>query len=436
MSNTSLIKEKSNEGYLPKEYAIVMLCMLKNHYVLGACIAAFTHKFILTQNNIENIDLVIMCDNVIYTRYKSLLSRYFDRVEKINLDKFSLSKKYRFTERWIAKYGWINYSTNKWQCLKLVDYKKILFIDIDILPVSDKFYKIFSQNTPSFSNHYIVNDRLKIDENIKNENIKNENIKNENDKDVKNNDKIYDPLNKINSYDEYTKMKSIQTLNGGLVLLKPDIKVYDKYKDFIGKIFNHGLFSPMVSGPDESSLFYFYTKIHPEKMFYKISKKYQVTPWDDPEKYLCTALSYNFVSYVKPWLKPKFLTWPEENIWRDIYEKIPFNKALSDLLKESILTGFDMYLGDDTGFMNKYVKSHPEIIDYILAHDIIDTNDTNNTDNTNDTNDRTDGRFERIIKKEKSLRTTSITIKQKSYGMIQLKSLKKLLNKQRCVREF
>lgn len=383
-----------------KEYAIVMLCMLKNHYVFGACIAAFTHKIIMTQNNIKNIDLAIMCDGLIYTKYKSLLSCYFDRVEKITLDKFGLSKKYYFTKRWISKYEWINYSTNKWQCLKLVDYKKILFIDIDILPVSNKFYEIFSQNTPSFSNHYVVNNKLILDDKTK---------------DSKFFEKVYDPLKEISSYETYAKMKKIQTLNGGLVLLEPNIQVYDKYKDFIDKTFFGGVFSTMVSGPDELSLFYFYTKIHNEKIFYKIPKIYQVTPWDDPKEYIKSALSYNFVSFVKPWLKPKFLLWPEERLWRDIYDIIPFKKELSDLLKESLLIGFDMYLKDSSGFMNKYVKSHPELIDFI-------SNDGNN-DNE---------RFKRIIAKEKSFEFRLERPKE-TYGLIELKSKSNTKSLKKCL---
>ena len=36
--------------------------------------------------------------------------------------------------------------------MKLIDYDKILFIDIDILPVSIKFYDIFDYNTPAVHN--------------------------------------------------------------------------------------------------------------------------------------------------------------------------------------------------------------------------------------------------------------------------------------------
>lgn len=32
--------------------------------------------------------------------------------------------------------------------------------------------------------------------------------------------------------------------------------------------------------------------------------------------------SYNYLSYIKPWNKPKYLEQNEEYLWRDIYKKM------------------------------------------------------------------------------------------------------------------
>lgn len=56
--------------------------MLKDHYVIGACINAYTNKAMLHALNINNIDLVIMCDDYIYDKYVDILSIYFDKVKK------------------------------------------------------------------------------------------------------------------------------------------------------------------------------------------------------------------------------------------------------------------------------------------------------------------------------------------------------------------
>ena len=59
--------------------------MLKDHYVIGACINAFINRALLKTNNINNIKLVIMCDDHIYDKYKNTLKKYFDEVVKIEL---------------------------------------------------------------------------------------------------------------------------------------------------------------------------------------------------------------------------------------------------------------------------------------------------------------------------------------------------------------
>jgi hypothetical protein len=61
--------------------AIFFLCMLKSHYVIAACITAFTHRYLIRQTN-KNIKLVIMCDHEIYRNWRDVLSEYFDEVKK------------------------------------------------------------------------------------------------------------------------------------------------------------------------------------------------------------------------------------------------------------------------------------------------------------------------------------------------------------------
>jgi hypothetical protein len=335
------------------QYAIVMLCMLKEHYVFGACISAFAHKFIMKKANIDNISLVIMCDKIVYENHSNLLRQFFDDVIEIELDDYKISKKYKFSERWINKYKWIVHSTSKWQCLNFTNYDKILFIDIDILPISHKFYNIFLQKTPSFKNFPIP------DNDNKQQYVAQYNCVD--------NEKVVDPLYNITSYKKYTDSDKQMSLNGGIVLLKPDKEVYKKYKNFIDEMFGQdGIFARKRSGPDETSLFYFYTKIMPKKKFYRICKKYAVVPWDAPKR-IPDALAINYLSYVKPWLKPIFCAWEEEMLWRDIYEAIPKNKELDSLFKKVILMGYDIFIdhvqsGDRRSHYNKFADDNPKLV--------------------------------------------------------------------------
>lgn len=374
-----------------RKYAIVMLCMLKDHYVLGACISAYAHRKLKP----DNCDLVIMCDDIIYNEHHELLKKFFDRVIKIDLDTFDLSEKYKFSGVWIKKYGWINHSTSKWKCLLLTEYSKILFMDIDILPVNKLFYTIFKQHTPSFlicvPHLLITQSHTKVQGSIEN---------------CIDDQKISNPINRIDTYDEYINQKEIESLNGGLVLLKPNKKTYKKYKKFITEIYKDGIYSHKLTGPDETSLYYYYTKIRKNKKYHNICRSYISVPWDDPVYITQKAYSYNFLSYVKPWLKPLFLSWGEETIWRDLYNEISKDdrinesskKPLEGLLKKSLISGYEYFISGEkqSAFNDEYIKNFPEKV-YSIKDNIT---------------------FDNIIKIENELIN-----KNKNYGILNLQDL-------------
>lgn len=336
--------------------AIVMLCMLKDHYVLGACIAAYTHKYLLKKANIA-CDLVIMCDEFVFDKHHLLLKQYFDKVLKIDLMHFDISKKYATSESWNNKYSWIGYSINKWQCLKLIEYKKILFLDIDILPIKKEFYDVFSYNTPAF--HYMTYyNRPKF----------------YSDTTFVSNEVVTDILKDYTSFADYVFSKNVHTLEGGILLLEPCIETYQKYIEFVNKEYTDGMYSGGNTSADETTLFYFYNKIMPEKRFYRISDNNVVIPWDFPKKYIDTATGYNFLSYIKPWLKPSFLSWPEETLWREIYNKMPTNQLLVEVFKDAILKGFRDYIGTSNKervFNTKIIRNYKKIDTIAIYDDIM-----------------------------------------------------------------
>ena len=103
------------------KYAIVFLCMLKDHYIIGACITAYIHRKFILELNIP-IDLIIMCDEYIYGKYADLLKLFFDKVKRIKLTYYNLADRYEFPkEKYIS---WVSYSTNKWKCLKLIKWNR------------------------------------------------------------------------------------------------------------------------------------------------------------------------------------------------------------------------------------------------------------------------------------------------------------------------
>jgi hypothetical protein len=310
-----------------KTNAIFMFCILKDHYVLGACITAFVHKSFI--NNLKlDIELVIMCDDYIYEKYEDTLNKYFDRVINVKLRYFESSHKYQYPKE---KYSsWIGYSLNKWQILKYVEYNKILFLDIDIMVCDKKFYDIFNFNTPALHMKPIKFDC--------------------------HNDLQYTiNIGKL-SYDEYIHNDTkYNTLDGGIVLVTPNLNTYNEYFEMVDTLYKNGIYSSLKSGPDETSLCYYFMKN--DIPIYNICTDNIVVPWDDRE-YVNIAKSYNFLSFVKPWTKPIFLSWEEEMIWRSIYDIMPHHGNIEFLFKDVIEKAIDIYIAYPYDKKKKYYNNY------------------------------------------------------------------------------
>jgi hypothetical protein len=329
---------------LNKKYAVVMLCMLNFHYVLGAIIAAHAHRQFIKANNLP-IDLVIMCDDYIFYEYEESLKLYFDRVIKIDLiyypTRVQKEKESRYSK-------WIGYSVNKWQCLNLDMYEKVLLIDVDIVPVNKQFYNIFDINTPGFHVHYGVYNRQYTNRNCIEGSL------------------TRDPIKNANSYEQYMQKYSI-SLDGGCVLLTPDRDKYTEYVNMLNEILKDGMYNSMSgSATDETSLFYFYAGNLPEKKFYNICDEYVIIPWENHLN-IINAYSYNFLSEIKPWLKPTFVIWKEERIWRSIYKTMEKNSQIRELFKKVLKKGYrDFIKIEDEKYKRKhyylkYIDRHPEL---------------------------------------------------------------------------
>lgn len=262
--------------------AIVMLLMLNDAYLNGAIVSSIAHRKLMELSNIK-YDLVIMCDKKIYDVYNTVLNKYFDKVYLIDLIHYEIdTKKYKFAEKYSK---WIGYSINKLHCMKLVEYEKVLFVDIDILPINKKFYDVFKYDTPAFH-------EIKLEKN----------------------------KDSYNSYEKFIENKriNINKINAGLFLIKPSTNDYQKYMNFVNKIYQDGIYSVYYSGPDETSLYYFYRYIKKDKISV-IPPNYTIIPWKQTSQ---NALSINYLSLIKPWRKPKILMWKEEYIWYNILNSI------------------------------------------------------------------------------------------------------------------
>ena len=80
------------------------------------------------------------------------------------------------------------------------------------------------------------------------------------------------------------------------------------------------------------------------------------------------------MSFVKPWTKPKFLSWDEEILWRDIYDNMPHRDKLEILFKNTLDESINIYLAHNNKGRKKYynqyyIKKYPNEVNNIFkAH--------------------------------------------------------------------
>jgi hypothetical protein len=299
--------------------AIFMLIFGKPHYIVGAVIASNIHKKFLEKNNIK-MDIVCMVDKIIY-EYNDELLKYFDRVILIDFIEIKLHNESKIIDKYI---GWMKYSINKWQALIYDEYDKILFCDIDLLPIDSEFYNIFNINTFGlYVNSKCNNFNQYIDKK--------------------------DFLNKTNVKDDeynYIAMQLKTNINATLILLKPNNKLYNEYLQFIKICEKNSNYKSNIqyTGPDETTLSLFL-------LFYKnikckyISCDYAVIPWDfrDINKYKFKSI--NYASMIKPWLKIPMICFSDEVIWHKLVLLIIDKKSkIYDIYLSNIISNLYIFV--------------------------------------------------------------------------------------------
>lgn len=128
-----------------KQYAITTLLMINDNYLPG-CVA-FAYSVKMANKKLRNeIDLICMVTKDISQLAIDDLKLYYDRVElvdiiEMNMDKMNHSKE--DVKNIYAK------AFTKINCLKFIEYKKVLQMDVDMLVIKEEFFSIFNLNTPA-----------------------------------------------------------------------------------------------------------------------------------------------------------------------------------------------------------------------------------------------------------------------------------------------
>lgn len=270
------------------KYAIVHLLFKSESYLIGACICGYVHQQFRKKYNLK-FDLILMVDEPLY-KYKKELEPFFDQIRLIDMLPIKLSKQY--TSKIPPKYAeTMSLFTTKLNVFQLHEYTKVLFLDIDILPVSKEFYTIFKYKTPAtvFRTH-------------------------------RKHTQIYSK--KIHNLSEQSQYLNV-FLEGGIFLVSP---TKTDFKDSITFMHEsegtHGYSSHQASAPDETIILN-YLALKKNLTITNIPHEYCIVPWDVKYKqYYNTTYSYNYLSNIKPWNTPLFMSWKETYIYYFLSEKI------------------------------------------------------------------------------------------------------------------
>lgn len=268
------------------KYAYVFLVMKNEKYIAGAVVAALSLK-----NTGTKYDLVCMVTHDISENGRNKLLTIFDYIVEVDyITKNSLPLK---TKKQTDMYkSWIDHSYTKWNALKLIQYKKVIFLDADIILLSS-IDSLFELSCPAatfsspWSYPYVKPG-------------------------------IYNPYLNLKHGDAVPKKAINNGFNNSFVaiattfLLEPNLQDFDNYNKMLDSREYIG-FTKCYSGHDETTIAYYLSNIA-KKEFTFIDQSYNFIPWKT--NWLSRKMTPKIYHYfnIKPWLLTRS-DWPDLEPW-------------------------------------------------------------------------------------------------------------------------
>jgi glycogenin glucosyltransferase len=282
-------------------------------YLIGAIVGAYS----LRQQNTKKDIVLIHSYNA---NEVSPFRKLFNKILRVPITEISVVEPR--TEKQRDYYGgyFSRTSITKWNCLDLVEYQKVCFIDSDIIANKPDMDSVFDLNTPAgyFDSFYSTNW-------------------------VKNGiPTFYQQLyhGKIISTDAIraSLKNGGNVVAGGIVLLKPD----GSYKQLVEWAKSQKYGHPKCfSGIDEQLITEWL--INKGQQWKNTSCIYQVTPWQMrvvPEIHNDIKRSYG-IHYMhdKPWENGDGQGWEDTKIWWSLFQSMPImmRKSLSKYIDAGVL---------------------------------------------------------------------------------------------------
>jgi lipopolysaccharide biosynthesis glycosyltransferase len=278
------IYTKSNKEKLDKPMvnAYVTLFMGAPHYIYG--IIAMAHSLRKTETK-HKIVCMLTPDLL---KYKDILYTVFDNVNVVPYLKYQTELLATKKQNNIYK-NWKDVSYTKWQCLSLIAYDKICFLDADLI-IQKNIDHLFDMNAPAgrFGNSW---DSLVAH---------------------------YDTFQHgdfINRNAIENGLKKGYVVNGHCVILEPSIYMYNEFRKFMNCC-KYQRPAGCLSMADECALVMFFQS--EGKHWTQINNTYNIVPWKNNYK---DAFIIHFFNKEKPWSMNRG-KWADLKLWYTVWDEI------------------------------------------------------------------------------------------------------------------
>jgi len=319
-----------------ERYAIATLLMGGNSYVPGAIALA---KSLHLHINKKDIDFICMVTKDVTDRVE--IARLYTRV--IEVEKITVQNLPSMGSSASKIYSWINDSPTKWNILSFTEYKKILFLDCDIVILSN-ISRLFNLSCPAAvfdhqSAREYAQDPLWTGNKEKGSGFINWY------KLELGYESFESPFVNNYTYKFPTGVKIPQriasklaersncqfALHGGVVLIEPNIEEFHLYKQYLqsivdslckkvknGKRISYVKTDKLISGIDEITIQLFYCAMN--KLWTNINIEYNIPAYHLFDIIRDDIKILHYVGVLKPWKTSKFLSQEEVkrvNFWKD-----------------------------------------------------------------------------------------------------------------------
>lgn len=297
--NTRLPNLLWKKREIPSKYAYVVSVFKDEKYLLGALVVAWSMKMAGS-----NADIILLATDV-SEELIELAKCVFDRIYEVSYLRVSCHQ--LRTDKQRSRYSnWMDISCSKWNCLALVEYNKIIFLDSDLL-ILQSLDNLFKLSTPAgtFSspqakgyceNGGMYNPYLLLKEG-----------------DLVNEKMIAEGL-------DGTRGSSFTVIGTSLVL-SPNIEHWNKFITMLDTYRSNNLFGykNCNSGIDEQALVHFYSRhLSDEKIQWThVSQRSGWIPWK-PKWIMNNEYPPSVIHYFgkKPWLMERG-EWIDLEPWYD-----------------------------------------------------------------------------------------------------------------------